>query len=377
MDRGKDIIGVRIRKFRRRLKMRQAELAEKMGFKASETISQIERGEREVKAWELTQLSRILSVNVHDLLSADTPPREPVVLWRHSPEEQKESKEAEFIKRCRQYAFLEEISGVKGSRYFPQKRVDPDTINFRTAGTLAVEIRSEFQLDDRPGEGLEEKLQNVYGVKIWYMAMEEGSAASSIGPFGPAILMNSNEAPWRRNYNFAHELFHLITWDSIPPKLIRQSAKFWENLEKIANVFASNLLLPGDALNVEFDKLLNNKKISYTDLIMIARYFRVSTVALLYRLLNLKRITKYSLEKGLNDPLFKEIDRSTMGPNWWNPPEIPERFVRIAFAAHQKGRLSRAKLSDMLDTSLIDLSNTLNEYGLSDSGGYDAEVRVA
>jgi hypothetical protein len=52
--------------------------------------------------------------------------------------------------------------------------------------------------------------------------MEEGSAASIWGPFGPAILMNSNEAPWRRNYNFAHEVFHLITWDSIPPGLLSE-----------------------------------------------------------------------------------------------------------------------------------------------------------
>ena len=377
MDRGKDVIGVRIRKFRLRLKLKQAELAERMGFKASETISQIERGEREVKAWELTQLSRILAVSVNDLLSEDKPPKEPVVLWRQSPEDQKEIKEANFIKRCRQYAFLEEISGVKGSRCFPQKKVDPETIDFNTAETLAVEIRGEFQLGDRPGEELEEKLQNVYGVKIWYMAMEEGSAASTIGPFGPAILMNLNEAPWRRNFNFAHEFFHLITWDSIPPIIIRREEKFWDKLEKIANVFASNLLLPGDALNVEFDNYLNKKKISYIDLIMIARYFRVSTLALLYRLLNLKRISKTNLDKVRNDPLFREIDRATMVPNWWHPPKIPERFVRIAFAAHQKGRLSRTKLSEMLDTSLFDLSNTLNEYGLSDSGGYDAEVRVA
>jgi len=52
--------------------------------------------------------------------------------------------------------------------------------------------------------------------------MEEGSAASAIGPFGPAILMNSKEAPWRRNYNFAHELFHLITWESLKPALLLQ-----------------------------------------------------------------------------------------------------------------------------------------------------------
>ena len=34
------------------------------------------------------------------------------------------------------------------------------------------------------------------------------------------------------------------------------------------------------------------------------------------------------------------------------------------------------KLSEMLDTSLIDLSRTFEKYGLSDQEGYDAEMRA-
>ena len=56
---------------------------------------------------------------------------------------------------------------------------------------------------------------------------------------------------------------------------------------------------------------------------------------------------------------------------------FPERFVRLAFVAYKKGRLSKAKLAEMLDTSLIDLPKTLQEYGHKDREGYDAEVRVA
>ena len=59
------------------------------------------------------------------------------------------------------------------------------------------------------------------------------------------------------------------------------------------------------------------------------------------------------------------------------PPAIPERFVRLAFIAYQKGRLSHAKLSEMLDTSLIDLPEVLQEYGLTDQEGFDAEMRAA
>ena len=66
-----------------------------------------------------------------------------------------------------------------------------------------------------------------------------------------------------------------------------------------------------------------------------------------------------------------------VAPRWWRPPEFPERFVKLAFVAYKKGKLSKAKLAEMLDTSLIDLPKTLQEYGHKDREGYDAEVRVA
>jgi SNF2 family DNA or RNA helicase len=110
---------------------------------------------------------------------------------------------------------------------------------------------------------------------------------------------------------------------------------------------------------------------------LTARKFDVSTEALLLRLLNLKLLNKNTVDNILKDQLFREIDKSTMAPRWWRPPEFPERFVRLAFVAYKKGRLSKAKLAEMLDTSLIDLPKTLQEYGHKDREGYDAEVRVA
>ncbi|MEW6674366.1 MAG: helix-turn-helix transcriptional regulator, partial [Thermodesulfobacteriota bacterium] len=91
----KSDLGNKIRKFRERLKLRQADLAEKMGFSSSETISQIERGGREIKAWELVELARHLQVSVSDFIEDhQKPEKDPVVLWRQTPEFEKELKEA-------------------------------------------------------------------------------------------------------------------------------------------------------------------------------------------------------------------------------------------------------------------------------------------
>ena len=376
MDSSIKSLGDRIKAFRKSLNLTQKNLANQMGFNSPETISQIERGDRELKAWELVQLAKLLSANLNDLLSIEDIKEKPIVLWRESPETKKEIKESKFIKHCEDYAILEELSGSRTIGQFPQKKVSPDDVSYEMARRLASEIRREFNLGDRPARELIKILEEGFGVKIWYFEMEEGSAASTIGPFGPAILMNLNEAPWRRNYNFAHELFHLITWESFPPDLIKKEPDLWNRLEQIANVFASCILLPGDDIRIEFEKNIDKDSIAYIDLIEIARKFDVSTEALLFRLLNLKLLDKDTVENILKDQLFREIDKSTMAPRWWQPPTLPERFVRLAFIAYKKDKISKSKLAGLLDTSLFDLPETLMEYGLVDREGYNVEVRV-
>ncbi len=377
MSSASKILGSRVQLFRKRSGLTQKDLAEQMGFTAAETVSQIERGDREVKAWELVQLANALSTEIDDLLRVEKPKAKPAVLWRESPEHQKAKKEAEFLKRCGDYAVLEELNEVKHNRQLPQMEIESNDLTWVTARAIANKVRRELDLGNRPARELEKTLQENYGVKVWYIELEEGSAASTIGAFGPAILMNLDEAPWRRNYNFAHELFHLITWKSFPPKMIAEQPGLWDKLEREANAFASYLLLPAEAVTVEFDSKVKDGKLAFSDLIGIARSFDVSTEALLYSLLNLRRLDKKTVDTLLKDELFRSLDKSTMAPCWWQPPQLPERYVRLAFVAYQKGKLAKARLAELLDTSLLDLSDTLQQYGLNDREGYDAEVRTA
>lgn len=359
-------LGHRISQRRQAIGLTQRDLAAQMGFSSSEIISQIELGKREVKAWELAKLAEKLYINISDLLATDKPHPHPPVLWRVLPSDQREVKEAKFLKYCEQYSFLETISGTTRRRPFPQKSVNPSTINYKVAARLADEIRGEFSLGDRPATVLEKTLENKYGVKIWYENMDEGSAAATIGPFGPAILMNRKEAPWRRNYNFAHEVFHLITWETIPAKMMEDNKDAWDNIEKIANYFASCLLLPADSIIIEIEDRVVNNEIEGSDLIEIARKFDVSTEALLYRFLNLGIIKREIVNLFLMDDKFRALDRATMKGYWCDPPQLPERYVILSFVAYQKGRLSRAKLARLLGVNLSDVGETLQKYGLDD-----------
>jgi len=360
---------------RDRLGLSQEELANRAGFSAHQMISQIEKGKREVKAWELANLAKVLRTDVSALLSTEEPVPLPVVLWRKAPQEDPETKEADFLQRCRRYAYLEKLCNVEPMKRLPHREVNPNELGYTDVRELAEDTLSQLNLGARPAASLVDTLENSYGVKVLYIDLgEEGSAASTIGPFGPAILMNSMEAPWRRNFNFAHEVFHLLTWKSIQPERMNEDSTFRDKIESLANAFASNLLLPGDAVSIAIERRLKDGKMYLTDLVEIAREFDVSTAALLYRLLNLAYFDKEAVERLLNDPAFRQLDRNTMAACWWTPPPNPERFVRLAFLAYQEGKISRAKLAEYLNVSLLDLTDTLLEYGLDDSKDYKAEM---
>ncbi len=368
-------LGEKIRNARERVGMSQKSLAEKMGFPAHQIISQIETGVRDIKAWELSKLTGILNVDLTELLTFEKHERKGVVLWREEPEHDKEEKETYFQKKCQEYDQLEKAASIKKYENLPTFKIDVNTINYNTVNELAVKVSKELNLGQKPALALEKVLEDQYGVKIWYEDLgEKGSAASTWDTFGPAILMNINHAPWRRNYSFAHELFHLITWKSVPPERLRDDAGLFRQFEKYADAFASSVLLPTDSVINEFNKYVVNNTISDVNLVSIARDFGVSTSALLFRMCNLNRIEKKEIDRILDDEDFRNIDRRTMHENWWEPPPMPERFVKLGFIAYRNGNVSRARLAEYFNTSLFELKNMFLEYGFDED--YETQIRT-
>lgn len=371
-------LGDRIRARRSALGLNQKTLAELAGFSALQTISQIEKGQRDVKAWELVRLAKALRIPMTDLLAEKEPGAIPVVRWRNQPVEERASREERFLERCRRYAHVTSAVGMESYRSLPKISGDPAKFDWNDAHVLAHEVWQQFGLGNRPAAALASILEERYAVQIWHMDLQrEGSAACVIGDFGAAILMNSSEAPWRRNFNFGHELFHIVTWGSFPPDKVQNDPDLENQMEKLANAFSSSLLLPAEPVTAEFDRRVRDRKISYADLIGLAREFDVSTEALLWRLYTLKRVKKGTVEKLLENEKFRELDRASMRGKWWDPSPLPERFVRLAFLAHQKGKLSRSRLAQYLETSLPGLPTRLMEYGLDESADYNTAVHTA
>jgi Zn-dependent peptidase ImmA (M78 family)/DNA-binding XRE family transcriptional regulator len=364
-------LGARIRELRKRLGMTQKALADRVGILHHQVISQVEKGKREVKAWELAAIARTLHLEVAELLSTAPPRSDVMVLWRDRGEAGYLETGAEFLKHCREYYLLEKLCDLEKPEELPQAKAD----NFNEARRLADLYVAQLQLGSQPAASLVPTLENRFGVYIWYASLTgKGSGACARGEFGHGILINGDEAPWRRNYSLAHELFHLLTWDHFGAGTVAQDENLWRNAEKLANAFASQLLLPADAVLEKFESNVHEGQITYLSLIEIAREFDVSTEALLWRLASLRRVLKEEVERVLKDETFRCLDRSTMHNYWRDVLRLPERFVRLAFGAYQRGRLTKSRLAELLDTSLFDLESVLAEYGLEDHEGYATAV---
>ena len=68
------------------------------------------------------------------------------------------------------------------------------------------------------------------------------------------VLINRHEVEGRRHFDLAHELFHILTWDAMPPEHSEEARETGGNrVEQLANNFASAVLMPTPVLDLYGD----------------------------------------------------------------------------------------------------------------------------
>lgn len=363
------VLGRRVQGLRERLGYSQDDLAGMVGFASRQTLSDLERGKRAVKASELVRLARALRVDVATLLAANEK-TQPRVLWREKPESGAEILQADFLAWSERYAHVKRVTETSDGEWFswPAATLRIRDASYDDVEELARQVGAQMELGARPASSLQRSLETRLGVMIWFLDLgEDGSAACARGEFGSSILVNRREAPWRQNFDMGHELFHLLTWDTTCGE-IEQDPAVAIRAEKLANAFAAALLLPGEHVSAELNRCARKGSLELNDLVALARDFDVSTSALLWRLRTLGcGIDRDQIERLLGDPRFKRLDRAARTGTWGQCSPLPERFVWLAALACSRGRLSRTKLAEYLGCGLADLDACLSEYGIAES----------
>jgi Zn-dependent peptidase ImmA (M78 family)/transcriptional regulator with XRE-family HTH domain len=350
-------IGARLKIARKAIGYTLEKTERESGIGAS-SLSEFENGKHDPKFSQLSKLAEIYKRSI-DFFLMDKPLAEPVMLWRDGPSNQEEQKEteAEFRRLCQQYRKLELCTEETCKATLPQPDItNPDDFNFHRAESFAGKVQSELGLGDIPSASLKKVLEERYYVKIFYLKFA-GSAISTISEeFGPAILLNNKNASWRRNYDLAHELFHLLTWSIFRTN----SEKPNEKEEKLANSFASKLLMPEAPLRQRISTLIDDQEQAPLDkLDDLAREFGVSLDALVYRIASLYMIRKEENQKFLTAAkqvaeLHKPRESDTV-------ETIPDRYCDLAQRALKDGRLSLMQFAKYMGISYKKDENFTNE----------------
>ena len=316
---------------------------------------------REPKFSQLSKLAEIYRKTI-DFFLSDELPVQNLMLWRSAPdiEEQRKQTEAEFRQLCEQYHKLELLMAEKRSIGLPHPDVTrPEQFDYIQANLLAEKTQKEFLLGDIPSMSLRQTLEEKFYVKIFHLDFS-GSAISTVSEqFGPAILSNRSSKSWRRNFDLAHELFHILTW-SVFRTEAPENAEPGPAEEKLANAFASRLLLPTDSVKNKIDSTKGaDGKISFEALDEIAREFGVSLDALLWR-------THYLYGKPVEeiDGYIEHANKMKLArpPRESDKPDkLPERYCSLAIRALNEGKLSLMQFAKYMDMSYKQAGEYLTE----------------
>jgi Zn-dependent peptidase ImmA (M78 family) len=177
-----------------------------------------------------------------------------------------------------------------------------------------------------------------------------------------AILINRQEPEGRRHYDLAHEIFHLLTWEQMPPEHregeIPRGGK-GRRVEQLADNFASALLMPERTLaprwrargTVDMHRWLNTT----------ATELMVTAVALKWRLVQLGWLGRAELVDILDARLTANGRLKRPLPQ---PKLFSAEFVERLQEALAKGRLSVRRAASLLDMPIDDMADLFKEYGL-------------
>jgi Zn-dependent peptidase ImmA (M78 family)/DNA-binding XRE family transcriptional regulator len=354
-------IAKRIREERERCGLSQQELAELMGWKSHASLVAIENGNKEVKAWELFKFAEILKVSPESLYSEIQEDLQPTIFWRKKGDNEKSVllEEKHMIQCYEDYRLVERLVAENLVKKLPQEVCDIHEADTTWANRLAEKIHRKFSLGNYPAELLQQCLEEEYGILLLSKSLENGSASCYRDEFGAVILLNEREVPWRQSFNLAHELFHLITWDNQLIQKIKTNSDLFKKNEKLADAFAAALLMPQQMLDLD----IQGNELTYSFIVALAMKYRVSKQAMLWRLCYLRYISNKAVENILADEDFLKLDHFSFKKSFQSIPSFSNRFVRLAYLAYEKGRLSKGRLAQMLQVKLRDVGHYLLEKG--------------
>lgn len=349
-------VGARIRARRDHLEMKQDTLAAAMGLPHRQTLGSIEAGDRRIQPSELAAAARALGVRLDYFTDPFHAAGEAACSFRarEIDEESLESFEEATGRWLATYEELAKPSPIRRSVNLTSRD------SYERAQAAGDATRRALGLGRFPAPELAEAIERHWGVLVLYVdAPEAVSGAASRLRGVDAVILNRRESPGRRNYNLAHEIFHLLTWDSMPPVRLdlERSSKHARRIEELANNFAAALVMPEDSVRVEWAAAPGAEMCER--IYAMASRFSVSVPAMKWRLVNLAVLEKRDAP---SDAVLAAVASRTTGSDT-PPPLFNSKLVSLIHRAVEAGELSVRKAAAILGTTSHGLAEICRSHG--------------
>ena len=176
------------------------------------------------------------------------------------------------------------------------------------------------------------------------------------------MLIARREIAGRRHFDLAHELFHVLTWEAMPPKHVEEAVETGgDRVEQLANNFAAALLMPSTAMapigtwgDLHPDALV-------TRLNKVASKLGVTSSALRWRLVTLGALPA---AKARAIPESSLRHNGGMAGESVPPIMFSKPFAEVLGTALRQGLVSARRAARLLDVAVDELPALLAAHGV-------------
>jgi Zn-dependent peptidase ImmA (M78 family)/transcriptional regulator with XRE-family HTH domain len=352
-------IGERIRIAREEKKFTQEELSDRLNFSDRQTLSAIETGARQVKPEELETFARELQKPMDYFTDPYVIAETHAFSYRATSRAKGlvdfEQRAQKIVSAARRFG---KLLGQTNGPIMPHLRNLEKQTPVWEAMDAGARTAKMLDLGEVPASNLLDVLEQKLRVMVLFVDATPGiSGAACRLKDGDFILINRQEPSFRRNFDLGHELFHLLTWEKMPPRRVDEDVPEEDKPkeEKLADAFASGLLIPEETLTKRWGERSSNESIEKW-ILHTACELQVSGAALFWRMVNIKLLTKDSIS----------LSRLTRMDEKARAVKLRRYSAVFAQRLHDvlaKGLVSTRKAADLLDCDMDELKAILAEYG--------------
>ncbi|HPR17906.1 MAG TPA: XRE family transcriptional regulator [Candidatus Cloacimonadota bacterium] len=346
----KNIIGENIRRLRETAKITKKELADLIPCDIS-LITRYEKGERQPTLKILIKLSEIFGISLEKLV---TETKDDIQLAaRASGKHSKE--EAQEIMKLKEIAenYLELMKNISlNTEYQGVKYNEFKSIHLN-------EIRKNLELTDPINyEEIKTAIRSIWNVQIFELPLQNRKISGITFKLDNQfiIFINKGHTEERKLFSLIHELCHIIYhFDQTSCIVSRLSSR--DELEKQANKFAEDFLIPSETLSSELkvEKLHNLKREYISEL---AIKFHVSPECM-FRDLNRKGLVQYHWKS--YRPVTDYNENYSLDWNW---RDLPYLYVVGVFYNWKMEKISLTRAARYLHSDIRTASDLCREFDL-------------